>query len=250
MSRDRKHFFLDEPVKRIILEFLGDKTTDCPHQIQPTFNADRLREKTSVAKAWHVEKILGALEEFCSSEAEVGNTRADVRYRQLAEINEELKDIYPSDRGSETESRAANYWWWLMGFLPTLEEEMRKAGFTIRLAQPWVKAPEETCADSASEDSEQSEEDQEERLVYRTCPLYLPPRSYRDPPDTSNIKTIRTEAQPVIDSAAEGSWRTDPWRSDRWTSFQEETEEKPVLHFEDNKEESLLRIFWSVPCRG
>ncbi len=115
-----EHGGLDDPLKRIILSFVGDAPLE--GQTNPGFAARRMKEKTAAKHREMAAKIIDNILPHCEKATEMGNSGASIKFE------DGVKD---SGINSPTSEPDANYWEWLLDeFLPTLKEAIARAGFT------------------------------------------------------------------------------------------------------------------------
>ncbi|CAD7971882.1 unnamed protein product [Amoebophrya sp. A120] len=111
------HGGIDDPVKRKILEFVGDAAVDT--QVTPKLSAARMRQLSADSNAKQARQICAAFAKICEEEAGLGNTHVDVVYGD-AVINVQRRT--PDD---------GNLWEWLFDVTPTLKPLLEQAGFEV-----------------------------------------------------------------------------------------------------------------------
>ncbi|CAD7971885.1 unnamed protein product [Amoebophrya sp. A120] len=130
-----KHGGLDDPIKRNILEFIGDAASS--GSINPLLNAKRMKQIAKRKKEKMAAQIADIILPMCNEAAEEGNPRVSIEYSE-AILDDLDEDCHPFD------SPESNWWEWLFAFLPSLKESLEEAGFTLQI-QP-VKPDEDTEA--------------------------------------------------------------------------------------------------------
>ncbi|CAD7971884.1 unnamed protein product [Amoebophrya sp. A120] len=113
-----EHGGLDDPLKRIILSFVGDAPLE--GQTNPGFAARRMKEMTAATHRQMAAKIIDNILPLCEKATKLGNVGVNIKF----------EDAVKNSCGIPSQKPDANYWESLLKIVPAVKEAIERAGFT------------------------------------------------------------------------------------------------------------------------